>query len=72
MASNNADPFKGDQRFESLFLQRRVGNELFRRWASMEPSRDSRYPRAVSVMARSHGSSGDRRFESRSLQRGVR
>src|SRR5207253_11095896 len=35
---------------------RQVSNELYRRWASMEPSRDSRYPRAVSVMARSHGS----------------
>src|SRR6266404_3522658 len=32
----------GDRGFESPFLQRRVSNELYRRWASMEPGRDSR------------------------------
>ena len=28
---------RGDQRFESALLQRRVSNKPFRRWASMEP-----------------------------------
>ena len=34
----------GDRWFESISLQRRVSNELYRWWASMEPSRDSRSP----------------------------
>src|SRR5207342_567862 len=35
---------EGDRWFESTSLQRRVSNELFRRWASMEPGRDSPSP----------------------------
>src|SRR3984893_8326004 len=31
-----------DRWFESGSLQRRVSNELYRRWAAMEPGRDSR------------------------------
>jgi hypothetical protein len=34
----------GNRRFESISLQRRVSNKLYRRWASMEPGRDSRPP----------------------------
>src|SRR5437868_3850412 len=35
---------KGGRGFESCPLHRRVSNELYRRWASMEPGRDSRSP----------------------------
>jgi hypothetical protein len=35
---------KRNRWFESGSLQRRVSNELYRRWASMEPGRDSRSP----------------------------
>src|SRR5438105_13529285 len=39
----NAGPAVRNRKFESTSLDRRVSNELYRRWASMEPSRDSRY-----------------------------
>src|SRR5438132_7615711 len=36
IVSKDAVLFTGDQWFESVFLQQRVRNELFRRWASMD------------------------------------
>jgi len=35
-------PLAGNRGFESTSLQRRVSNELFRPWASVEQGRDSR------------------------------